>query len=197
MIAATAVLASCSRQEANIYRGYYSFKTGGYLEIAGKVYDIGLDTVSIDTTVTRREVFGYVFYDTTYNYNVVADTLGSRDTVFTRNLSHESGQMHILSAGENNVKVTMNLTAGNPIVFDAQAFKENLTLQPTIRPVTIIPDAEQGGQDMSLLMTVSGVGRKYENMVIFDLEYNGDYGFPGVSGKVRSSHVNCIATKNE
>lgn len=174
MIAATAVLASCSRQEANIYRGYYSFKTGGYLEIEGKVYDIEVDPES-----------------------GIADTLGSRDTVFTRNLSHESGQMHILSAGENNVKVTMNLTAGNPIVFDAQAFKENLTLQPTIRQVTIIPDAEQGGQDMSLLMTVSGVGRKYENMVIFDLEYNGDYGFPGVSGKVRSSHVNCIATKNE
>ena len=104
---------ACDKYGKNALRGNYSFKTGGSLEITGKVYDIIKDTVKIDTIVTEREIAGRKFKDTTYKYHIKRDTVGSRDTAFLRRIVAESGQMHILDAGENKVKVTMNVTGGD------------------------------------------------------------------------------------
>lgn len=197
LIAALAFLVSCNKTGADIYRGYYSFKTGGFLEITGKVFEIYRDTVKIDTNVVRREIAGRVFYDTTYKYTVVTDTLGSRDTVFNRYLSPESGQMHILGAGGNDVKVTMNVTGGNPAVFDGRAGNDEIVLSPIKRQIGIMPDDDEEGQSVSFLLSVSGKGRKYENMVLFDLDYRGKYDYDDMVGEISASSVNCIATKNE
>lgn len=196
LIAAAAALVSCTKSGADIYRGYYSFKTGGFLEITGKVYEIVRDTIKIDTTVVRRDIAGRVFYDTTYRYTILRDTIDIRDTVFNRYLSPESGQMHILGAGGNDVKLTMNITGGNPVVFDGSADNECVSLYPVKRQVGILPDGEDDGQSVSFLLTVSGKGRKYENMVLFDLDYQGKYDYEDMSGEISSSNVNCIATEN-
>ncbi|MCQ2170027.1 MAG: hypothetical protein MJY48_00505 [Bacteroidales bacterium] len=198
LIAAAAVLVSCSKSGADIYRGYYSFKTGGFLEITGKVYDIARDTIKIDTTVVKRTIAGRTFNDTTFKYTVIKDTLGSRDTVFNRYLSAESGQMHILGAGGNSVKVTMNVTGGNPAVFDGTAGDASISLLPVVRQVGILPgNDDEEDKSTYFLMTVSGSGKKYENMVLFDLDYSGKYDYADMCGEVTSSSVNCIATKNE
>lgn len=196
-IAALALI-SCNKSGADLYRGYYSFKTGGFLEISGKVYEIRRDTTKTDTIVVKREIAGRRFNDTTYKYTIVKDTIGSRDTVFNRYLSPESGQMHILGAGADAVKLTMNVTGGNPAVFDGLAGNGALTLLPCRRQIGIIPDDEgEEGQSVSFLLTVSGTGRKYENMVLFELDYRGKYDYDDMAGEISSSNVNCIATKNE
>ena len=191
------ITSSCEKSAPDIYRGYFSFKTGGYVNITGKVYDIRRDTVSIDTTIRQYHIADTTLYDTTYVYHTVNDTIAERDTAFSRNLLAESGQMHVLCDNGDNVKVTMNITGGNPVVFDATASKTSLSLKPVRRQVYIFPDDEADGQSISFLFDVCGVGQRFENMILFDLEYSGRYNYDGVEGDITSSNVKCIATENE
>lgn len=168
------------------------------MEITGKVYEIKRDTINIDTTVTKYIIGGRAFYDTTYNYTIKADTTGCRDTVFNRYLSPESGQMHILGAGGNKVKVTMNVTGGNPAVFDGEASDQSVSLSPIKRQIGIMPDNDESdAKSISYLLSVEGSGRKFENMILFSLDYRGRYYSDDLSGDISCSNVNCIATKNE
>lgn len=197
ILAAAAVLASCQKTGPQIYRGYYSFKTGGYVEVTGKIYETVLDTVSIDTTITEHKIGPIICRDTTYTYHTVLDTIGSRDTSFIRYLPSENGQMHILGDTGDNVKVTMNISGGNPVVFDATATTESITLQPVERQAYLLPNLETSGQSISFVLTVSGTGHKYENMVLFDLDYRGAYNIENIEGRISKSSVTCIATRNE
>ena len=198
VIALAAMLSSCSKKGADIYRGYYSFKTGGYLDIKGKVYEIKRDTVKIDTTITKIIIGGRTIFDTTYTYHTKNDTIGSRDTSFIRYLSAESGQMHVVGT-DGNLKVTMNITGGNPVIFNARATNDAITLEPVKRQTAVIPDDEGDDKNVSFLFTASGTGHRYENMLLFDLMYQGEYNYDDMCGMIvpEKSSINCIATKNE
>lgn len=189
---------ACSKQGPALYSGYYSFKTGGTLDIEGKVYDIARDTTRIDTLIKERSVGGRTFKDTTYRYHIVNDTLAVRDTSFLRHLVAESGQMHILNDNGDEMILTMNITGGDPVVFSALYREGDLILSPTRRMVAIRPDDEEKSDESVLCdMTVSGKGRRYDNMILFKLEYAGDYSYEDMDGTVSESRVDCIATQNE
>ncbi|MBP9998819.1 MAG: hypothetical protein KBS67_06205 [Bacteroidales bacterium] len=147
---------SCTKTGAELYRGYYSFKTGGHIVIEGR-------------------------------YEPVVGE--AKDTTLVRQLTPEWGQMRVMDNGDNNLKLTMNITAGSPVVFDAVVNNDILTLKPVTRRVGL--DYGEG------MFTVSGSGKRYEKTIILDLDCQGDYNYQGIHGKVKESHVSCIATENE
>lgn len=195
---AAAVLATlaCTKEYTKQFRGYYSFKTGGSVEITGKIYTVKEDTVKIDTIPHVVTLGPLTFRDTTYNYHVKLDTIASRDTIVTRHIVAESGQMHILEDGTDRMKVTMNVTGGDPVVFDASADSDNITLSPVKRYISVSKDGSVG-LPARCWMNVSGSGKRYEDMIIFNLTYQGDYNFEDIEGTITKSDINCIATVNE
>lgn len=198
LLTVSLAVAACDKYGKNAFRGNYSFKTGGSLEISGKVYDIKKDTVKIDTIVTQREIAGRKYKDTTYKYHIKRDTLGSRDTSFVRRLVAESGQMHILDGGGDKIKLTMNITGGDPVVFDADVDGGTLVLHETRRSVAIRPDNDEDDDEkVNFMMNVGGKGEKFENMILFRLEYKGKYSYDGLEGNVSRSAVDCISRENE
>lgn len=188
---------SCEKQGPALYSGSYSFKTGGTVDIEGKVYDIARDTLSIDTLVNERTIGGRIFRDTTYKYHIKSDTLAIRDTSFLRHLVAESGQMHILNDSGDEMIVTMNITGGDPVVFRALHQEGKLTLSPSRRMVPVRPDEDEQDESVLCDMTVSGTGVRYDNMILFRMEYSGRYSFKDLEGNVSASRVDCIATENE
>ena len=188
-----AVLAACTKDYTARFKGNYSFKTGGSVEISGKIYTVKEDTVKIDTVPHTISLGPLTFRDTTYNYHVKLDTIGSRDTTVLRHIVAESGQMNILNESEDRMKLTMNITGGDPVVFDATINGEEITLGPVRRYVSI----STSGLPARCWMNVAGSGKRYGNMIIFSLDYRGEYDFEGIEGTVSKSDINCIATENE
>lgn len=122
--------------------------------------------------------------------------LVKKDTVFTRSLVPESGQMHIVKTAEKGkMRVTMNVLGGDPVVFDAEVDGNTLLLLPVRRMVPVVQphDGLQFGYDL----TVCGSGARYDNTVVFQLEITGDFSFDGFDGRVIRSRASCIATRNE
>ena len=193
------LMVSCTKTGPAAFRGYYSFKTGGTIDVKGRVYDLQRDTFKIDTTINEYTIAGRKFRDTSYRYHVKNDTIGSRDTTFLRHLVAESGQMHILDKSGDEMLLTMNITGGDPVVFYSKVSGEDLVLSPTRRMVGVRPGNGDDDDDdtVSFDMTVSGSGKRYENMIIFDLWYEGRYAYDGLEGNVTDSRVNCIATLND
>lgn len=196
-LAVCIAMVACGKQGPARFRGYYSFKTGGTVDIRGKVYDIVRDTISIDTVVNEYSVRGRIIRDTSYKYHIKADTLSSRDTSFLRQLVAESGQMNILNKDGDGMIVTMNVTGGDPVVFSALHKDGNLTLSPTRRMVAIRPDGDKNDESVLCDMTVSGSGQRYDNMILFTMDYSGKYSYEDLEGNVSVSRINCIATENE
>ena len=154
-------LVSCNREGPGAFKGYYSFKTGGFLTITG----------------------------------TVSDWSGERDTSFVRHLVAESGQMHVLRKDGDNMIVTMNITGGDPAVFPAKVNGDEIVLEPVVRNVLVRPAV--GDDAIRHDFTVSGKGRKYDNMILFDLSYEGAFRHLNLKGTVTGSEVKCIATENE
>ena len=125
----------------------------------------------------------------------VTDIRGARDTTFIRHLVPESGQMHVLRDEGDRMIVTMNITGGDPVVFEATLSDGVLTLEPVLRSALVRPAL--GDESIRCDFTVSGEGRKYEKMILFDLEYEGSIPILGFEGEISSSDVHCIATENE
>ena len=195
------LMCCCAKQGPAAFQGYYSFKTGGALDIAGKVYDIRKDTVKTDTTVREFTIAGYIVRDTVYDYTILRDTLDVRDTTFMRYLVAESGQMHILRDSDGMV-LTMNITGGDPFVTTAHSEGDRMVLSPAPRRVSVHPwggSGHSGADDRSLnfYWTLSGSGRRLENVLLLDLAYEGEYSYDGFDGIISSSNVQCIATENE
>ena len=120
---------------------------------------------------------------------------GYHDTTFVRHLVAESGQMHVLQEEGDKMIVTMNITGGDPVVFNASVSGDVLKLEPTSRSALVSPAL--GNETIRGDFTVSGEGRKYDNMILFDLDYEGTIPILGFEGEVSSSDVRCIATENE
>lgn len=193
--AAGLCLCACAQKGPTAFRGWYSFKTGGSLVFDGKVYVTKPDTVGIDTTVNTITIAGIPVTDTVYTYRTVEDTIAVRDTFITRRIVTESGQMHILRQDGDSLVITMNITGGDPIVMGGRAVGSDIVIGNTRRFVPIYDSANILYKMTDL--TVYGRGKRYDNMVILDFFYLGEYSETGFDGTVKESRVNCIATENE
>lgn len=153
------VLCACTKTGPKLYSGYYSFKTGGTVEITGKA-------------------------------------LGIKDTTVIRRIVTESGQMHILETGTDRMTVTMNITGGDPLVLEATVKDNVLELSPSRQRVTVISEKILD-LNQNYYWTMSGSGKRYANMVLFDIKYAGNYSNDGIEGTISKCEINCIATLNE
>ena len=188
-------LCACAQKGPTTFRGWYSFKTGGSLDFNGKVYLTKPDTVGVDTTVRTITIAGFPVTDTVYTYRTVEDTVAVRDTFVTRRIVTESGQMHILRQDGDSLVITMNITGGDPVVMGGRANGNDITVGKTRR---FVPVFDSNNVLFKMVdMTVSGSGKRYDNMVILDFFYEGEYSEEGFDGTVSESRVNCIATENE
>lgn len=123
--------------------------------------------------------------------------LSGKDTVFTRSLLPENGQLRIVEASGDRVKLTMNVFVGSPVVFDGTVNGNSITLEPIDRRVVIYRDTELVDLFDEVLLKVWGTGEKYGNSLIINLEYGGSFRLGLIPCTVKSSNVKCVAVKNE
>ncbi len=108
-------------------------------------------------------------------------------------LSDEQGQMNILKEDGDAMIVTMNVLSGAVVVFDAEASGKEIRLQPVERVLSITHGLSSS---INLNAVVSGVGHRYDDTVIFELVYTGDYESFGVEYEIVGSDVKCVARLN-
>lgn len=126
------------------------------------------------------------------------DTLHLPDTI-TVALTPESGQMRIAEIKDDNdynLLVSLNLLNGDALSFRAKAQDGNISLETTPHERYI-----QANVSTNLKMTVGiktgGHGRIYDDVIVFDLDYQGSGKYLGIPYSIIDSHVSCVATANE
>ncbi len=110
-------------------------------------------------------------------------------------LMPEQGQMHVLDDRNNGVIVTFNDILGNAAVASGTVSESSITLKDgntktaTVSKDGIIPLG-------SGIVTYSGSGRKYDDMLVIDMTYAGTVNVGGFDMTVISSEVHCVAQHN-
>ena len=213
------LITACTKMDTSLFRGNYSFKTSGYVTMARDatcLYDTTLQTylridtlaIEIDSVWESGDPTGMLIrVDTTYTTDWVfyTDTLitAQPDTI-TLALETESGQMDIteIDAQSGEMVIIMNITGGDILVYYACAADKCLTLEPTRRVHNV---GLQTGELTEVLPTsnidtdiiVSGSGVRYDNIVLFNLVYNGSCQWNGYTYNIIDSKVDCRAKRNE
>ena len=119
-------------------------------------------------------------------------TLPTEDGTFKTSLTSESGQMNVVTTGENTMIVTLNIVGGDVLVFDATVDGKKITLSPISRILTI----KDEGLTFTIDATLEGTGEKYEDVVIFSLKYTGDTSYLVYNYTITDSSVKCVAKLN-
>lgn len=150
--------------------------------------------------ITSCEKQGVALYEGYYSYKTsgsveVERTLieSSEKSEETLSIVSENGQMNILKNGDDKLIITMNAIGGDVVVLDAEVVDKELVINEFSRMVKI----EDGSRTVSLNCKVSGSGKKYDNVIILDLNYSGSGTSTIYSYKVKSSSVKCVAKVNE
>lgn len=150
--------------------------------------------------ITSCEKQGVALYEGYYSYKTsgsveVERTLieSSEKSEETLSIVSENGQMNILKNGDNKLIITMNAIGGDVVVLDAEVVDKELVISEFSRMVKI----EDGSRTVSLNCKVSGSGKKYDNVIILDLNYSGSGTSTIYNYKVKSSSVKCVAKVNE
>ena len=203
--------ASCTKQGGARFRGNYSFKTSGYVDV---VRD---PSCQYDTTIlTRRDVIQDTIIDPITRDTTFDSHLGPeyKDTLVTQfpdsssvSISTESGQMDITEIDGDKLLVTMNCTGGDLVVYYATASGDVLTLEPSRRKANMdlgITTLDGSDDEISFNETavkadilVSGTGRRYDNIILFDLTYEGSYKYNDILYDICGSSVHCRAKEND
>lgn len=212
---------SCTKQGVNRFRGNYSFKTSGYISAvrdSAFMFDTSFvkrrDYIN-DTTITRDTTYDTegniigIRIDSTFSGHWGQEYTDTVVTVFpdsmTVSINTESGQMDIISADGNDLIVTMNCTGGDLVVFDAYVDGDRIVLDPIRRRTeigfaTTLPSGNietAGNSSMNADFVISGAGRRFENIVLFDLSYRGTYKYNNIRYDITDSDIHCRAKDNE
>lgn len=209
-------LTSCEKEGTRLYEGYYSFKTSGTLTIDREINasddDSDAESDTDDTTTGGDDTsagttsllpssalddlldsLGISLPDLRDSLGIDSDiTLPTTDGTFKSSLSSESGQMNIVTTGENTMIVTLNIVGGDVLVFDATVDGKKITLNPINRILTI----KDEGLTFTIDATVEGTGEKYDDVVIFSLKYTGDTSYLVYNYTITDSDVKCVAKVN-
>ncbi len=149
-------------------------------------------------TKTGNKLFeGYYSYKLSGTLEVERSPLTSpdqpQDTV-TITLPNESGQMYILNMdnGSGNMLVTMNALAGSVNKMEARPDNNSLIIESAERHQNILHD----GTSLGFKFEVSGSGKKYDDVVIFDLNYGGQTEGTLYLYRILGSSIECVAREN-
>ena len=176
-VALLTVLTGCEKTGVKRFEGNYSYNTSGTIDIYVNGSITITDSVGVEHTFT---------IDDTYTCEVIT----------------ESGQMHIAETGKDAVVLTMNALFGDVVVMDGVTSKKILTLQPTERIVRfngleLIDDLNPFGDQLSQVITVDAVGKRYVDILIFEMNYSGSWKRLGVNFEITDSDVQTVAIPNE
>lgn len=169
ILALLPLLAVCTSCDKDVrdFKGMYSSKTSGSL-VLQKAIPSALDTLHLPETMTVT-------------------------------LTPESGQMRISPIeddNDHNLLVSINLLAGDALSFKAKGKDGHIVLEPTTSARYI-----QANVSADVKMTVGiltdGQGQLYDDVIVFDLTYQGMGLYQGVPYSIAESHVSCVATANE
>ena len=165
------LLISCNKDDSAGFSGSYSYKTSGTVTLMAK------DLAGLDAqTLAAYKAMGI---------NVDPVTVG---------LNPEQGQMHVLDGGDGKFIVTFNNILGNADVASATIADAVMTLSGTdVKAVQLTDGKETIG---SGIVMFGGSGKRYDDMLIIDLEYKGMVSINGVEMVVTGCNVACVAQKN-
>lgn len=128
-----------------------------------------------------------------------ADTLLPSDV--TIKLATESGQMDITPTGDEAMLVSMNVTGGDMLVYNAQVDGEDLIISPDTRSMTLnFPSGEESQILPSTIradVTISGSGHRYDNIILFKFNCGGVFKVGDTEYEIYSSDIDCRAKLNE
>lgn len=167
VILAVLVLTACAKEGAGLFKGNYSFKTSGTLELlrdGETALEIGLQPESgqMDIAATGDDKGSLLV-----TMNVIGgDVLVYRAVAEGRELSLEPSQRRIsLTLPRENL-----LDPEGPGILDG-------TVETTV--------------------TVSGTAARYGDVVLFELSYEGDFEFDGGRYSITGGRLVCRAKMNE
>lgn len=154
---------------------------------------------------TKNELFkGYYSFKTSGVIAVEKKVCNNNGTVISieesdMSLTTENGQMNILSVDNKTGEmiVTMNIVGGDVLRYDAIADNNTLTIENQKRTIKT-----EGLELIPLTVTVSGIGEKYDNTVVFDLKYYCSLTRTGVDTNTTTytiidSDISCVARSND
>ena len=165
---ALVMFSSCEKEGAELYEGFYSYKLSGSVTV-DKVL---IETVDIPDTEPSEP---------------------AEPVEATLPLISESGQMNVLKKGADSLVITMNAIGGDVLVIDACVTGNDLEISEFSRIVKV----EDGNRTVSLNCTVSGSGKKYDDVIIMDLGYLGQGSSTLYDYSIKSSSVKCVAKVNK
>lgn len=111
-------------------------------------------------------------------------------------LSHEMGQMNVvkLDRQDNRMMVTMNILGGGAYSVPATVSEDDIRLDTVLRQVSYrIVEGVFHHTDLEM----TGVGHRYGNVLLFDLEFLGTGEYLGERYRIEQSAVECVAEFNE
>lgn len=164
------VLCSCQKEGTRLFEGSYSFKTSGVL------YARQAEPV---------------------------DSLYPEDVTIM--LATESGQMDMTPAGEDGrMFLTMNVTGGGIVVYGVSVDGDSVSIDPDRRNIVFpFPDREdrpfREDSDITVQaeLGVTGSGKRYDNIILFRLDYTGSFTVDDAEYVIYDSDIDCRAKLNE
>ena len=113
----------------------------------------------------------------------------------TASIVTESGQMDIITADKDlgDMVITMNAVLGDAVVMNAVAKGDSLTVDRFSRRVRL----QVGMDTVDADVNVSGGARRYDDTIIFDLEYAGMCTYNGNGYVIGGSDIRCVAKLND
>lgn len=170
LLSCALMLAGCSKDGSRDFPGSYTYKTSGTVTLMASAL-AGLD----EATLAAYKAAGM---------NVDPVVVG---------LYPEQGQMHVIKDGDRFI-LTFNDILGNADIAYATADGDELDIAPGQTKAAQLTDgSEKIGAGM---VAFSGSGKKYDDMLLLDLEYQGVFSVNDIPMTVVASDVHCVAQKN-
>lgn len=163
--------AGCTKDASEDLIGSYTYKTSGTLTLLETRF-VGLDDDALASILEE---------------GTVIDTL-------TFALTPEQGQMHVVRRDGAQVLVTFNDITGNADVAEASVDGGEIVIAPGQTKSVQLSDGllKLGPRTVGY----GGTGRRYDDMLIIELDYEGEFEVNGTAMTVISSDVHCVAQAN-
>lgn len=164
-----AALCSCTKEGAEKFEGYYSYKLSG--------------TIELKTTEEQSDA------DQEGTVTIAPDRL-------TLTLKNEAGQMNILTRDKKSgdMLITMNAMGGDVTTLQATADGDKLEIAPTSRRLPV----EMTAGSSTCTVMLSGTGEKLDDVIIINFTAgSGEYSYLGRKYQVSGSKIECVAKSND
>jgi len=191
------MLVSCEKDGSALFKGNYSFKTSGNISVVRDEAFQNDTTYSVSTITTEDSIIPQVKIDTIVTVH---------DDTLTVMIDNEAGIMDIteIDAETGASVITLNVTGGEVVAYYASAEGRSITIEPLKRYMRLMTGSlldgsgtELDGDNVMGEVNISGTGNIYDNIIIFDLDYSGDFTCNGILYHITSSDVICRAKKTE